>query len=64
MADVIIDRIKKTVWVGTEQQNKTYNWISDNVSSSGKWYVINIEVLGNKGEIILPCDRTNMISIG
>ena len=42
----------------------TYTWIRDNVSSSGNWYVIEIERFGVEGEIILPCNRTNMITFG
>lgn len=65
MTDVIIDRTKKTVWIKTMGSDHTCIWISDNVSSSGKWYVIEIERLdGVKGEIIIPCDRTNMITFG
>lgn len=64
MTDVIINRTKKEIWIKTENSDHTYTWISDNVSSSGNWYVIDIERNGVKGEIILPCNRTNMITFG
>lgn len=64
MTDVIIDRNKKEVWIKTMNSDHTYTWIRDNVSSSGNWYVIRIERFGVEGEIILPCNRTNMITFG
>jgi hypothetical protein len=64
MTDVIINRTKKEVWIKTENTDHTYNWIDDNVRNSGNWYVIDIEREGVQGEIILPCNRTNMITFG
>jgi hypothetical protein len=64
MTDVIINRTKKEVWIKTENTDHTYNWIDDNVRNSGNWYVIDIEREGDQGEIILPCNRTNMITFG
>ena len=64
MTDVIIDRTKKTVWIKTMNSEHEYIWIRDNVSSSGNWYVIEIERFGVEGKIILPCDKTNMITFG
>ena len=64
MTDVIIDRNKKEVWIKTMNSDHTYTWRGDNVSTSGNWYVIEIERFGTKGEIILPCNRTNMITFG
>lgn len=64
MTDVIINRDKKEVWIKTENADHTYTWIDDNVKNSGNWYVIDIERNGVRGEIILPCNRTNMITLG
>lgn len=64
MTDVIINRTKKEVWIKTENADHTYTWVDDNVKNSGNWYVIDIERFGVKGEIILPCNRTNMITLG
>lgn len=64
MTDVIINRTKKEVLVKTETTNYAYVWIDDNVKNSGNWYVIDIECNGVKGEIILPCNKTNMITFG
>jgi hypothetical protein len=64
MTDVIINRDKKEVWIKTENADHTNTWIDDNVKNSGNWYVIDIERNGVKGEIILPCNRTNMITLG
>lgn len=64
MTDVIINRTKKEVWIKTENADHTYTWIRDNVNSSGNWYVIEIERYGVSGKIILPCNRTNMITFG
>lgn len=64
MTDVIIDRTEKTVWIKTMGSDHTYTWIDDNVKNSGNWYVIDIERNGVNGEIILPCNRTNMITFG
>lgn len=64
MTDVIINRTKKEVWIKTENADHTYTWIDDNVRNSGNWYVIDIEREGVQGEIILPCNRTNMITFG
>lgn len=64
MTDVIIDRTEKTVWIKTQGFDHTYTWIDDNVKNSGNWYVIDIERNGARGEIILPCNRTNMITLG
>jgi hypothetical protein len=64
MTDVIIDRTKKTIWIKTENADHTYTCIDDNVRNSGNWYVIDIERDGVQGEIILPCNRTNMITFG
>lgn len=64
MTDVIINRTKKEIWIKTENADHTYTWIDDNVRNSGNWYVIYIEREGVQGEIILPCNRTNMITFG
>lgn len=64
MTDVIINRNTKKVWIKTVNADHTYTWIDDNVKNSGNWYVIDIEHNGVKGEIILPCNRTNMITLG
>lgn len=65
MTDVIINRNKKTVWIASKNLNRVYEWIDDNVNDSLNYYIIKIKCdKTGHGEIILPCDSTNMITIG
>lgn len=68
MADVIINRAKKTVHIMTEYMNRTYNLIDDNIKNndvkdSTKHYIIGVVIGDNIGKIILPSEQTNIIII-
>ena len=65
MTDVIINRNKKTVLIASKNLNRIYEWIDDNVNELRKHYIIKIKCdKSGHGEIILPSDITNMITIG
>jgi hypothetical protein len=61
MTDLIINRRGRSVTINSSNLNRTYDWISDNVDVSDNVYIVEIYLHGNRGTIIVPRDKTNLI---